>query len=81
MSDTLLRDNAATSMNQLSEEELLAQALAFDQAALGEIYDRYERKIYAYIYRRWGVPELASDLTAQVFMKVLEAIRKKKAWT
>ena len=73
-------DNAATSMKQLSEEELLAEALAFNEAALGEIYDRYEGKIYAYIFRRTGEPELANDLTAQVFMKVLEAIRKKNAW-
>lgn len=80
MSDTLLRDNAATSIKQLSEEELLAEALAFNEAALGEIYDRYEGKIYAYIFRRTGEPELANDLTAQVFMKVLEAIRKKNAW-
>jgi RNA polymerase sigma-70 factor (ECF subfamily) len=81
MSNRLLQSNAATSINSLSEEELLASALDFGEAALGELYDRYEGKIYAYIYRRTGEPELAKDLTAQVFIKMLEAIRKQKAWT
>lgn len=80
MSNTLLQDNAATSINTLSEEALLAEALNFGDVALGELYDRYEGKIYAYIYRRTGEPELAKDLTAQVFFKVLEAIQKQKAW-
>ncbi len=81
MSDRLLQSNAATTNERLSEEELLASALDFGDAALGELYDRYEGKIYAYIYRRTGEPELAKDLTAQVFIKMLEAIRKEKAWT
>lgn len=80
MSDRLLQDNAASTINTFSEEALLAEALEFGDAALGELYDRYERKIYAYIYRRTGEPDLANDLTAQVFFKVLEAIRKQKAW-
>ncbi len=81
MSDRLLQSNAATTNERLSEEELLASALDFGDVALGELYDRYEGKIYAYIYRRTGEPDLARDLTAQVFIKMLEAIRKEKAWT
>lgn len=63
------------------EEALLARAKAFDETALAAIYDRYELKIYAYIYRRTGQQPLAEDLTAQVFLKMLEAIRKGNAWT
>ena len=67
-------------ITEYSEPELLAGAMEFDEKALGEIYDRYESKIYTYIYRRTGEPALAEDLTAQVFLKMLEAIRGNKAW-
>lgn len=65
---------------EITETELLTAAMNFDEGALGELYDRYEAKIYSYIYRRTGEPALAEDLTAQVFLKMLEAIRKNKAW-
>lgn len=67
-------------LNEKSEEELLTAARSFDEAALGELYDRYETKIYTYIYRRTGDESLAEDMTAQVFMKMLQAIREEKAW-
>jgi len=65
---------------EITETELLTAAMNFDEGALGELYDRYEAKIYSYIYRRTGEPALAEDLTAQVFLKMLEAIRKNTAW-
>jgi len=40
----------------------------------------YEAKIYSYIYRRTSDQVLSEDLTAQVFLKMLEAIRKSNAW-
>lgn len=72
--------NPASPETATSELELLERARVFDEAALEEIYDRYEERIFAYIYRRIGDPTLAEDLTAQVFLKMLEAIRKEKAW-
>lgn len=69
-----------TSIEEASEEALLASAAAFDETALGELYDRYESRIYSYIFRRTGDATLAEDLTAQVFLKMLEAIRSSKAW-
>lgn len=65
---------------EATETELLSAAITFDEHALSELYDRYEAKIYSYIYRRVGEQALSEDLTAQVFLKMLEAIRKKKAW-
>lgn len=67
-------------MTELSEEELLTAAMEYDEAALGELYDRYEVKIYSYIFRRTGDPALAEDMTAQVFLKMLEAVQNRKAW-
>ncbi len=69
-----------TSIEDASEEALLASAAAFDETALGELYDRYEARIYSYIFRRTGDATLAEDLTAQVFLKMLEAIRSGKGW-
>lgn len=67
-------------ISDLPEERLLALANDFDEAALGELYERYESKIYSYIYRRTGSPTLAEDLTGQVFLKMLEAIQGQKSW-
>jgi len=71
---------AAGSMAEWSEEQLLEAAVAYDEAALGELYDRYEARIHSYIYRRTGDETVAEDLTAQVFVKMLQAIRERRAW-
>jgi RNA polymerase sigma-70 factor, ECF subfamily len=63
-----------------SEEELLERAERLEEDALSELYDRYEMKIYNYIYRRTSNQTLAEDLTAQVFLKMLEAIHNDKTW-
>lgn len=62
------------------ERALLQRAREYDAAALGEIYDRYSVKIYNYIYHRLGDAHLAEDLTADVFVKMLEAIRSSVPW-
>ena len=59
-----------------SEAQLLERARVFDEAALEEIYDLYEERIFAYIYLRIGDPTLAEDLTAQVFLKMLALLSK-----
>jgi len=74
------RTSEVTPVAEASEEALLAAAMQYDEAALGELYDRYEAKIYTYIYRRTGDEALAEDFTAQVFLRMLESIRDQKAW-
>lgn len=65
---------------ETDDAELLANAFEYDVQALSAIYDRYEVRIYTYIYRRIGDQTLAEDLTGHVFLKMLEAIRNRKAW-
>jgi len=77
---TFVTSDEATALSDLTEKVLLEGAAIFDERALGELYDRYEARIYSYIYRRTGNESLAEDLTAQVFLKMLEAIRSDKAW-
>ena len=45
-----------------------------DATALGHIYDAYAERIYYYLYRRLGETALAEDLTADVFLRVVEAV-------
>lgn len=75
-----LRQAAPSPVTDWSEEQLLEAATGYDEAALGELYDRYETRIFSYIYRRIGDEPLAEDLTAQVFVKMLQAIRDRRAW-
>ena len=56
-----------------NERALLERAIAYDPAALGELYDRYAPKMYAYIYRRVSDATLAEDLTSELFLRVLKA--------
>lgn len=80
MARRLWQNSNSLPATELSEEELLAQAMEYDERALSELYDRYEAKIYSYIYRRTSDQGVAEDLTAQVFLRMLESIRNRRAW-
>jgi RNA polymerase sigma-70 factor, ECF subfamily len=62
------------------EQELLALARTNDKQAIAALYDRYAMRIYSYLYRRIGDAQVAEDLTGDVFVKVLEAIRSQRVW-
>lgn len=53
-----------------SDAELLATASS-DPDAFGRFYDRYEAAVAGYFLRRTRVPEVAADLTAEVFAAAL----------
>lgn len=58
------------SYSELDDSELVLLARN-DSAAFGELYERYIRKIYSYIYYRTGNQHDAEDLTARVFHRAL----------
>ncbi len=58
------------------EAAWVARAKAGDQAAFAELFTRYERRIYSFIYRRMGNPEDAFDLTQETFLKAYRALGK-----
>ncbi|MBI2845841.1 MAG: sigma-70 family RNA polymerase sigma factor [Chloroflexi bacterium] len=62
------------------ETALLRQAKEFNMDALARIYDFYHSKIYRYVYSRVGDRQIAEDLTGEVFMRMLEALRAKRGW-
>ena len=58
------------SADRKSDSELLAAARS-DPDAFGCFYDRYESAIVGYFMRRTRAPEVAADLTAEVFAHAL----------
>jgi RNA polymerase sigma-70 factor, ECF subfamily len=60
-------------LNELDEVELIDLART-DPAAFGELYERYVKRIYNYIYYRTGNYHDAEDLTARVFARALQHI-------
>lgn len=62
------------------EEALLERVRRGDRAALALVYDTYSPPLYRYLYRRVGNARLAEDLTGQLFLKLIEAIRQGQRW-
>ncbi|NDJ53533.1 MAG: sigma-70 family RNA polymerase sigma factor [Chloroflexi bacterium] len=57
----------------LDEDDLVEYAKT-DADAFGEIYQRYVKRIYNYVYYRTGDQNDAEDLTARVFQRALSHI-------
>ena len=62
-------------MHQLPDEALLRLARQFDQTALAELFDRYNHGLYYYALRLLGDPALAEDCAAEIFSRLLRALR------
>ncbi len=58
----------------LDESAWVERARRGEEAAFEAIYQRYERRIYAYVYRMMGNPEDAFDLTQETFIKAYQAL-------
>lgn len=54
------------------DERRLVERARRDPEAFGELYLRYVRSIYNYIFYRTGDPEEAEDLTSRVFLQALQ---------
>jgi RNA polymerase sigma-70 factor, ECF subfamily len=57
-----------------ADEARLVEQAKSDPVAFGELYERYVKRIYNYIYYRTGNEHDAEDLTARVFFRALENI-------
>ena len=53
---------------------LIKRIQRVDAEAFGQIYDRFHDKVYLYVYRQTGSRTEAEDITANVFLYVLEKI-------
>lgn len=57
-----------------SDEAALIQQAKEDHDAFAQLYDRYQQKIYNYIYYRTGSEADAEDLAARTFMRAWQHI-------
>ena len=64
-------------MSVITEEDkvLLHKAASFDEAALAEIYDRYQNPLYRYAMRLLGNRQLAEDCISDTFLRFLRSLR------
>ena len=67
--------NESRPLAELDESELVALAKT-DQLAFGELYERYVKRIYNYIYYRTSNQHDAEDLTSRVFQRAMNHIPK-----
>ncbi len=59
---------------ETDDDQLIALAAGGDRQAFGELYERYALRVFRHAQFLTGDPVLAEDVTAQVFLKALEAI-------
>ena len=57
-------------MAEIDERELVSRCRAGDEAAFGELVDRYKNLVYAMVYRMVNDRTQADDLAQEVFLKV-----------
>lgn len=61
----------------ISDEELaqlLRRAQGHDPAAFDRLYELYAERVYRYVWYRVRDPEIAKDLTADIFERVIQKI-------
>lgn len=56
------------------ESKIVKQAVAGDREAFGLLYDRYQPRIYRFVFLKLGRREDAEDVTHQVFMKAFQCV-------
>ena len=57
------------------DSSLLRRIQRHDQQALAEVYDRYFDQLYRYLNYRLAEPEVAADLTGEVFLALVQALK------
>lgn len=75
---TLSLRGASMSMSAKEEIRALAGWRELDTQAIGAIYDCYFVEIYRYVYYRIGEEAAAEDLAGDVFVRLLEAVQRKR---
>lgn len=68
-------DSGAAGADESEERELVEAAQRGDGTAYAELIDRYHARIYGIIYRMCGAED-AEDLTQDVFVRALRALRR-----
>jgi RNA polymerase sigma-70 factor (ECF subfamily) len=65
-----------SNLQETDDKELIARAAKGDREAFGALYERYVFKVFRHVYYLTSNTHTAEDLTAQTFLKALEAIHR-----
>ena len=65
-------------MTEFNEQTALEGLRRLDSQSIGAIYDRYFPEVYRYVRYRIGDEAIAEDIASDVFVRLLEAARKKQ---
>jgi len=65
---------------ELVETGLLERARRFDPEALRALHDRFYAPVYRYVHFKVADPQSSEDLTSEVFVRVLEALKRGMEW-
>jgi RNA polymerase sigma-70 factor, ECF subfamily len=57
-----------------SEEDLIQRAQSGESKAIGELYMQHHEQIYRYVWSKVNDPNLAEDLTGEVFIRMVSRI-------
>lgn len=63
-----------STVTETDDDQFIARAAAGDREAFGRLYERYAVRVFRHAYFLTGESALAEDITAQTFLKALEAI-------
>ena len=63
-------------LQQTDDTELIVRAAEGDREAFGALYERYALKVFRRVHYLTSDTHTAEDLTAQTFLKALEAIHR-----
>ena len=63
-----------------TEEQLLERARQFDPDALRALHNRLYEPVQRYVHFKVSDPQAGEDLTSEVFLRVLEALKQGKMW-
>jgi RNA polymerase sigma factor (sigma-70 family) len=75
---TVFIGGTSMAMPASDDRGVLAGLRDLDSQAISAVYDRYFRDIYRYIFYRIGDQAAAEDLTGDVFVRLLEAVQKRR---
>jgi RNA polymerase sigma-70 factor, ECF subfamily len=64
----------------MNDEQLLAQAKQLDPAALRALHQRFYEPVARYIQFKVGDRQTVEDLSGEVFVRVLQGLKRGQAW-
>jgi len=68
----------AYSMTGFEEKSELEGLTSLDSQALGAVYDRYFADVYRFVFYRLNDEKLAEDISSDTFVRLLEALKKRR---